>query len=72
MVLSLSFVSEMKKEFYDKFSFQIHFHDGCGGQYFTVDETSDTIKEYITTYFNKRNLKVHFSENCESFSVEEA
>ena len=71
MILSISDVADLKKAIAEKFSLQIHFHDGCGGQYFTIDELTDDMKAFLIEYFSKRKLKVHFSESGDSFTVEE-
>ncbi len=71
MVLTLSQVSELKKAVTERFSVNIHFHDGCGGQYFTVDEPSKELTEFITEYFAKMNESVRFSSKGDIFSVGE-
>ena len=37
MILSFDDVRELKREVAEKFSAPVHFHDGCGGQYFTLE-----------------------------------
>ena len=71
MILSISDAVELKRAITEKFSLQIHFHDGCGGQYFTVDELTDEMKAFLIEYFSERKLKMHFSESGDSFTVEE-
>ena len=71
MILTLSEVAELKKEIAERFSVRIHFHDGCGGQYFTVDGATDELKAFLTEYFAKQKLNVRFSESVNSFSIEE-
>lgn len=71
MIFSLIEAASFKKEIYEKFCVQIHFHDGCGGQYFTLENPTAELKAYITDFFARRNLNVHFSENRQHFSVEE-
>ena len=69
MILTLTDVSKLKKV-EDKFSVVVHFHDGCGGQYFTCDEPTEELKKFIIAYFEKQNVKVKFSENGNWFSVQ--
>ncbi|MGN0692058.1 MAG: hypothetical protein ACI4K7_06910 [Oscillospiraceae bacterium] len=69
MIISISDASELKKASEEKFSSKLHFHDGCGGQYFTVDEPSDELKAFITEYFAAKNMRAVFSEDGSSFSV---
>lgn len=71
MILTFNDVTELKNILEKNFSARLHFHDCCGGQYFTVDEPSDELKKFLTDYFYERKLKVNFSENGDSFSVEE-
>ena len=71
MILSISDVTDLKKAITEKFSSQIHFHDGCGGQYFTIDEPADELKSFLTEYFSRRKLKVRFLKDGTHFSVEE-
>ena len=47
MAISITEASELKKAILDNFGVTLHFHDGCGGQYFTLDERNDEIKRFI-------------------------
>lgn len=69
MILSITEVTQLKKEAESKLSAQIHFHDGCGGQYFTINNPTDELKRFITDFFNKKGLKAVFTENGEQFTV---
>lgn len=69
MILALSDITKLKKEIGDRFSAQIHFHDGCGGQYFSLDERNDEIQKYITAYFADMNVQAVFSEDGLRFTV---
>lgn len=69
MILALSDITKLKKEINDRFSAQIHFHDGCGGQYFSLDEQNDEIQKYITAYFADMNMQAVFSEEGLRFTV---
>ena len=71
MILSLSDAATLKQETAERFGVSIHFHDGCGGQYFSIDEPTQELKAYITVFFAQRNLLVHFSTDGEQFIVEE-
>ena len=70
MIVTLSEATKLKKEVNDRFSAQIHFHDSCGGQYFSLDESNDELKKYITAYFTNRNMQAVFSEDGLHFTVE--
>lgn len=69
MIVSLSDAAELKKEIEEKFSVKIHFCDGCGGQYFTVDRPTEELKEFITAFFAAKNLKTVFADDGEHFTV---
>ena len=69
MILSLSDVSELKKEVAERFSATVHFCDSCGGQSFTVESPAEELKNFVTVFFDAKNLKVIFSENGEHFTV---
>lgn len=69
MILTLSDAVKLKNEIKEKFSTEIHFHDGCGGQHFSIDNPTEELKEFITAYFSKQNTTVRFSENGDLFSV---
>lgn len=71
MIISLSDAAAFKQEVAARFPVPIHFHDGCGGQYFSMDEPMQELKEWITDYFAERNLQVRFSADGKQFFVEE-
>ena len=51
MILSLTDVTELKKEVEQQFSVKVHFCDSCGGQSFTVESPTEELKEFISTFF---------------------
>jgi len=69
LILTLFEVNKLKKEVFDRFSAKIHFHDGCGGQYFSLDESNDELQKYITAYFTDMNIQAAFSEDGLYFTV---
>lgn len=69
-ILSFNNVAELKHAVAEKFSTPIHFHDGCGGQYFTVENSSEELRNFIVEYFEKRNLFVVFSDDRSQFCIE--
>ena len=69
MVLTLSEVAELKKEIANHFSTQVHFHDRCGGQSFSLDETNNEIQQFIMAYFADLNMRAVFSEDSLQFTV---
>jgi hypothetical protein len=69
LILTLSEVNKFKKEVSDRFSVQIHFHDGCGGQCFSLDESNDELQKCITAYFTDMNMHTVFSEDGLYFTI---
>ena len=39
MAISITEASQLKKEILERFGTVLHFHDGCGGQYFTLEKS---------------------------------
>lgn len=71
MIFSFSEVQVLKQEMSEKFGVHLHFHDRCGGQFFNLDNPTDEMKEYIVNWFAKKGCKLIFSEDGETFSVDE-
>jgi hypothetical protein len=69
LILTLNDVVDFKNDVKKFYSDDIHFHDGCGGQYFSLDEKNDELKEYIIKYFSQRNLKAVFNGDL-NFTVQ--
>lgn len=70
MILTLLEAAELKKEIADNFSVQLHFHDGCGGQYFSFDKTDVALARHITDFLAMKNLHAVFSDDGLQFTVE--
>lgn len=70
MIWSITEVAALKKEIQEKFAVEIHFHDGCGGQYFTLEKPTEELKGALASFFAAKGLKAVFSESGESFVVE--
>lgn len=71
MVLSFDLVIELKNALKENFSVYLHMHDTCGGQSFSLDQTSDDVVSFIQDYFKKQNLTAVFREDKLGFAVEE-
>lgn len=69
MAISITEASELKKAIFESFGVTLHFHDGCGGQYFTLDERNDEIKQFVESYFEKKGMTVTFIARGTQFSV---
>lgn len=69
MAISISEASQLKKEILDRFGTALHFHDGCGGQYFTLDEGRADITDFIRKYFADKGRTVTFIAKETQFTV---
>lgn len=69
MAISITEASELKKAILENFGVTLHFHDGCGGQYFTLDERNDEIKQFVENYFGEKGMTVNFIAKGTQFSV---
>ena len=71
VTLTLSDVNKLKTIIKNQFDTTVHFHDCCGGQYFSIDKPTEELKEFIAAFFVEKKLNVIFSENGRQFSIEE-
>lgn len=71
LTVSFDFVKNLKKALQTEFSVYLHFHDACGGQYFTLEQTSDDIKSFIYSYLQKQNMTAVFTDDNLQFTVTE-
>lgn len=70
VVLSLMEAIELKCLSQEKFGVHLHFHDGCGGQYFSLEDEADKgLKDCIREYTDKKGLKTVFEEDGKGFYI---
>ena len=50
-IIDITKIIELKQVLNDKFDIQLHVHDTCGGQYFSVDNLEPSAKDFIENYF---------------------
>lgn len=62
---------EFKKIIKNQFGIDVHWHDGCGGQYFELEATNDLIIEFIESFFKEKNLGTIFNETKTEFRLVE-
>lgn len=68
MTLTYPEVVKMKNAVNAEFHLNVHFHDACGGQYFSLDEKpSERLKSFIVEYFENQNIMVTFSPDFLTF-----
>ena len=71
MNLDYSDVLKMKKAVDDRFHLNVHFHDGCGGQYFSLDEKPTAeLTDYIIKYFSELGIKVNYTDDFQMFTLD--
>lgn len=71
MYMQFTEVLELKKEIDSRFKLYLHFHDGCGGQFFSFDQDiNEDVKSFISDYFADKNARVKFSEDGKNFTLE--
>ncbi|MBQ9236161.1 MAG: hypothetical protein IJ184_06850 [Alphaproteobacteria bacterium] len=58
----LNIVIDLKKKIKENFGIELHFHDTCGGMYFSVDEKNEQVSEYIENYFKEREKKLKYRQ----------
>ena len=52
---------EFKKIIKNQFGIDVHWHDGCGGQYFELEATNDLIIEFIESFSqDKKHVEIKF------------
>ena len=68
MNFSYSQVLEFKRILDEKFGAYLHFHDACGGQYFSFDE----VYRFLTSYFANIGGKINIADNKLTFTVDKA
>ena len=68
-MLNLDEVIELKNFLVDNNAANIHLHDTCGGQYFTVDSGNDYTENLIKDYLSKKNQQVVFADDKLSFTI---
>ena len=71
MIISIEDVIAFKKAVDESLRDKIHFHDGCGGQYFSFDEPNEELKRFAADYFAIRQMKAVFSEDGTRFYLDE-
>lgn len=62
-------VLKLKAACSEHFSDHVHFHDGCGGQYFSLDEVNHGLREFICSYFDRQGFRANFSDSGLEFTV---
>lgn len=69
MFLTFEEILEFKAEVRERFSVEVHCHDSCGGQSFSLDKADEGVRDYITQYLKQKGLHAVFSEDGIQFTV---
>ena len=67
--IDFSNVIKIKNAVNEKFGEYVHFHDACGGQYFTLEHTSPQIIEFIKEFVKTLGYTAEFEENGLFFTL---
>ena len=70
VILNYDSVIELKNEVKKYYTDKIHFHDACGGQYFSLEVKNEKLLAFIKEYFEQKNIKAVFSEDGLTFSLQ--
>ena len=62
-------VLKLKAACAEHFPDHVHFHDGCGGQYFNLDEKNDALRAFICDYFSSLGMEAFFFDDEVTFTV---
>lgn len=65
-------VIELKNQVKERFSAIVHFHDRCGGQFFSLEEADDELKKFIEEYFSEKGIRAVFSSDGMQFTLQES
>lgn len=72
MIINFDTVNILKTELMYNFNIYLHFHDACGGQYFSFDEVpGDEVLKYAENFFRKMNFKIQISDDRMNFYIKE-
>ena len=71
MVLDFHEYRKFKEKLLETGFHEIHLHDVCGGQYFSIDDPDDATCDEIVRLFAEIGQRVNFSENREEFTLED-
>ena len=71
MVLTINEVIQLKSQLAETFGAQLHFHDACGAQSFSLDApATGALQSWITEQIKKMGGTVHFSPSGKEFTVQ--
>ena len=68
-MLNLDEVIEFKNYLAENNAANIHLHDTCGGQYFTIDSGDDLTVNLIKDFLSKKNQQFVFAADKLSFTI---
>lgn len=60
-------IEELKNKMLEGDKSILHFHDACGGQYFTIENMTDKTYDIINKYLSKLNKTLIKGEDKNSF-----
>ena len=64
-------IIELKRILSEKFGIELHMHDTCSGQYFSLENSTPDGIDYIKNYFETKKYVVFFNEENTEFYIED-
>ena len=71
-IFEYSEVLKLKAACAEHYPDHVHFHDGCGGQYFSLDEPNIGLQEFICGYIEELGFSAEFTGDGLVFTVKRA
>ena len=68
-VIDFSEVIKLKEAVQKEFGEKVHFHDACGGQYFTLETENPQMNKFIADFLKKMGYEVLFDKDQKSFTL---
>lgn len=68
-MLNIDEIIELRKLINDNFGEKLHYHDACGGQYFSLDKSNEEILDFIRVYVSKKGGNITISDNGINISI---
>lgn len=70
VIISFAEVLKLKEAVKQEFNEKVHFHDACGGQYFTLEKTNKNLQKFITEFMENIGYKTIFDDDGLSFTLD--
>lgn len=68
-MLNFSEIIQLKQELAERYQTELHYHDVCPKPFFTMEQTSGDIQDYISGFLQKRHYAPCFSDDGLQFTI---